>query len=600
MNTQRPFWPFVLMLTLCASCTGELEQSTLLDDSLPGGAAQGPDVPPGDETAVTPKGPPPGLPGERPEVPAKEGEAIPPVSRLVRLDQESYLQSLAVLIQGRAPDASTTLEKPTTRGTPFDWINPLDRFSTTSSSYGVDQNDFAVVVANARWFATEFVETVGKSGCFSMDMGQEACQRALLGEAGSRLYRRPLGPQELASLMEMRTATEEPWSRGALEMRLQALLLSPDFLFRTEFGQPGEPGSIQPLTPQELASALSFTLVSQPPDELLHQAVVSQTLQDDAVYAAHIDRLLEAEAHKARVKRFLQEFWRYGEAENVAKDHKPKEVISEEEAPGIKDVHYAPEDLVRETDRLIGDLIEDSLHHDFLATLLTTPKGYISQKTAIFYNLSSQSEDPEAVEFDSTQRKGLMMQPSWLVAFSEPDHNSPIRRGLFMQESLLCGVNPRVPIEGVPPLVISSKKSLRETLAEHLKTDNSCGGCHLIMDPLAFPFEQFNDFGFYRTEEAGRPVEVHGTLRWSAGEFDESGDVADPYELVEKLARSEQVKRCFIRHAFEFWMGRPATVGDKPTLETAHQRYNDSGGDFDQMLKSILLSTTFRERTLPE
>ena len=152
----------------------------------------------------------------------------------------------------------------------------------------------------------------------------------------------------------------------------------------------------------------------------------------------------------------MQEFWRYGEAVNTAKDVAPRDVFPPE-TDGAQDARYDPQLLVEETDAWMEHLIQRRLNDDFLGALLTNSEALVRDETAIFYNMISESETPELVTLPHEQRQGILMQPAWLVAFSEPDHNSPIRRGLFIQESLLCGEVPDIPIEGVPPLEIRPK-----------------------------------------------------------------------------------------------------------------------------------------------
>ena len=517
---------------------------------------------------------------------------IPPPPRVVRLDLASYRHTLATLLQGRPADLESKDSGLDLGGAPFEWVNSTDRFSTLNLSYGIDSNDFALLESNARHITALYKAQFDPTRCFGSTLKDASCQQVVLSEAGALLLGRPLTKEDTDELMRL------AWPEDAFGTRLRTLLMHPEFIFRSELGARGTAASVQPLTPFELANALAYSLTSHPPDSSLYTDATTGALTQDEVLTTHVDRLLASRAHRERVKQFLREFWRYREAANVAKDIKPKDVFPKD-TPGAQEATYDPGALVQETDRLVDELIAQSLHQDFLATLLTTPLGYISKDTAIFYNRASTSKAMEQVGFPATERQGLMMQPSWLVAMSESDHNNPIRRGVFIQESLLCGFNPQIPIEGVPTLKISSDKTLREALGEHLKTETSCGGCHLLMDPLALPLEQFDHFGRHRTQEAGRPVETQGELRWSGGDFEESGQVRDAFDLVERLARSEKVEQCFLKHAFEFWTGREATPGDARALSQAHEAYRRSGGDFNAALRVMLMSPVFRLRTLP-
>ena len=81
------------------------------------------------------------------------------------------------------------------------------------------------------------------------------------------------------------------------------------------------------------------------------------------------------------------------------------------------------------------------------------------------------------------------------------------------------------------------------------------------MNPLGMPFELYDDFGRFReVEKLHAPgktaaVDASGALQ---GTEDEAldGDVSDPIEMMQRLAKSQRVRQSFVRHAFRYWMGR--------------------------------------------
>lgn len=89
-----------------------------------------------------------------------------------------------------------------------------------------------------------------------------------------------------------------------------------------------------------------------------------------------------------------------------------------------------------------------------------------------------------------------------------------------------------------------------------------------------------------------RPMDASGKLT-GTGDPELDGEVADAFELVEKLARSELVRQSFVRHAFRYWMGRNETLNDSPTLIAADRAYLESGGSFNELLVSLLSSDSF-------
>ena len=139
------------------------------------------------------------------------------------------------------------------------------------------------------------------------------------------------------------------------------------------------------------------------------------------------------------------------------------------------------------------------------------------------------------------------------------------------------------------------------------------------MDPLGFPFENFDDFGRFRTkeslehpdnllEEAKRgktnefgaslpvyktlPVDARGLLE-GTGDPALDGAVADAFDLIERLARSDRVRQSIIRHAFRFFLGRNETLSDSRALMDAEKAYLDHNGSFDEVIVSLLTSDSF-------
>ena len=96
---------------------------------------------------------------------------------------------------------------------------------------------------------------------------EDACATEILSALGRRAYRRPLQPADLDTLMEFyRRGRDDGRSSfdAGIQLALERLLISPDFLFRVERDPADiEPGSVYGLSDLELASRLSFFLLEQ-------------------------------------------------------------------------------------------------------------------------------------------------------------------------------------------------------------------------------------------------------------------------------------------------------------------------------------------------
>jgi hypothetical protein len=217
-------------------------------------------------------------------------------------------------------------------------------------------------------------------------------------------------------------------------------------------------------------------------------------------------------------------------------------------------------------------------------------------------------------EVDPDERMGILTQPSWLIAMSTNFDNHAIHRGKWIRERLLGGTIPDVPITVDARLPLEPHRSLRDRMK--VTREEYCWKCHRLMDPLGLPFEQFDHYGRYRPFEivdnpakktnksknevftTTVPLDTTGGIE-DSGVPQLDGPVKTPFELIEKLAKSEHVEQVFVRHVFRYFLGRNETLADGPVLVAAHKAYRDSGGSFKALLVSLLSSESFLFRTVP-
>lgn len=222
---------------------------------------------------------------------------------------------------------------------------------------------------------------------------------------------------------------------------------------------------------------------------------------------------------------------------------------------------------------------------------------------------------PVEQPFRIPNRRGILTHPAWLIAHSSNFHTDPIRRGRWIREKLLAGHVPDVPITVDAQVPDDPHMTFRERV-EGVTQKKECWKCHQHMNPLGFPFEVFDDFGRYRVDEPleypehliartqkkngadtykTKAVSTLGELS-GTGDPELDGEVKDPMELIDRLARSERVRQSIIRHAFRFFMGRNEMLSDSKTLIAADRAYIESGGSFKAMVVSLLTSDSFMYR----
>ncbi len=240
------------------------------------------------------------------------------------------------------------------------------------------------------------------------------------------------------------------------------------------------------------------------------------------------------------------------------------------------------------------------------------------------YNIDLKNWDyPTTQPSKLPNRKGILTHPAWLISFSGNTQTDPIHKGIWIRKKLLADTIPDVPITVDAVIPENPHKTLRQRLDE--KTNNNyCMRCHEKINPLGLPFEMYDDFGRYRTEEflehpdnlikqGPEKAAVEGDLRniYKSLPIDPSGyldgtrdskldgEVRDALDLIDRLAKSDRVRQSIIRHAFRYFMGRNETLNDSKTLMDADQAYLKSGGSFDELIVSLLTSDSFIYRKAP-
>jgi hypothetical protein len=435
--------------------------------------------------------------------------------------------------------------------------------------------------------------------------------------------------QEVERLLALYDKCAQDGDRpGAVRAMLAAVLLRCDAVFRSELGRPD--GT---LTPHETAAALSAALMHKRESGLFAAAEKGQLNTREQI-AGHLRRILDdPKIQKPRLLGFFREYFEYGNAPEVFKDEP-------------KDLWHRPDQAVADTDRLVLHVLAED--KDVFRALLTTPLTFANVKTvknketkrdelqrALIPNPHNQrgKAPPESLyglttwtpEQPVTQppgtRLGILMQPSWLIAWSENFNNDIVRRGRFIRERLLGGTVPDLPI-GVAAMIPDEKhRTLRDRVTSTTK-DERCWKCHQYMDDLGLPFEAFDHYGRIapleqvldreataaNVDNKGRPLGdvLRGVPAVTTGLIAHTGDpqldgpVQTPHELVTRIAGSDRARQVWIRHVFRYYFGRNESLADAATLQAADRAYVESGGSYQALLISLLTSDSFLRRSQPK
>jgi hypothetical protein len=401
---------------------------------------------------------------------------------------------------------------------------------------------------------------------------------------------------------------------------LMAPLMVPEAILRFEVGLGAQvrPG-VRMLSPRETAMALSLALSRKREPGLLGVAAEGKLTTRKEVAEA-VQRILdEPRIEKSRVLWFFREYFDYYRAPDVFKDPLPDHKTR-------RGVHYNPRGYVSDTDVLVMSIL--SRDRDVLKLLLTTTESYHTHELFVpnhtLDNLRYSNSplfrqfSPLALDHRSEQqgnRIGILMQPSWQVAWSTNFHNDIVRRGRWVREHLLGGRVPDLPIDAAAMIPDDPHHTLRQR--QMVTRAAKCWKCHHKMDDLGLPFEDVDHYGYLRkaeevlnleameqSEDKNRkiyrdaPLDTTGFIR-NSGDPALDGPVRDAPEMLRRLAESDRVRQIFIRHVFRYFMGRNETPGDAVSLQEAERAYLKNGGSFKALLVSLLSSESFLYRTAP-
>lgn len=459
-----------------------------------------------------------------------------------------------------------------------------DGLQAATESLGFQNNadflDVPPVLAQQYMDASEELATEVGTSLVTCDPGassEQACARAYVESLGRRAYRRPLTAEELA---RFDTVYTEARAEGGFDMAIEwltfAMLQSPSFLYRAELGS-GRP------TGYEMASRLSYFFWHSVPDEALLTAAASGALDTPDGVRIQAERLLD-DQKATRITRFFAEWLDTDRLQTFQRDAAI--------FPGL-DARLA-ERFQRETDAFVQYVLFDPAGDGKLSTLFEAPYTFADAALARHYGLAGVTGNTyQKVDVDPAQRRGLLTQGGVLTVHDKPSRTSIVRRGLKIRTDLLCQTIGSPPDDVELDLPdIGPGLTQKQRLEQH-RTNQSCAGCHNLMDPLGVALDQLDAVGRFRTDDE------HGTRIDARSEItnttDANGPVEGPAELAMKLAHSDQVSRCFVTQLFRYAHGRRETAADACTRQRLEAAFVESG-DIRELLVNLTQTDAFLHR----
>ncbi len=414
--------------------------------------------------------------------------------------------------------------------------------------------------------------------------------RAILERFTSRAYRRPANDSEVAKLMklvELALQQGESFDRG-IQLALEAILISPQFLFRAELGsradsigtKAGETTRVETIGNFEMASRLSYFLWSSMPDDELWRAALDGSLRLADTLERQVRRMLRDPKAHALVENFAEQWLQLRNLRSLNPDRGRFPSFDNK----LRDA------MIHETELFFGAVMRgDSSILDFIDSDFT----YLNEQLARHYGIPGvKGEQFRRVKLKGHERGGLITQASILTVTSNPTRTSPVKRGKWVLEQLL-GTPPPPPPPNVPVLTEDAKALTAATLRlrmEQHRSKASCAVCHNKLDPLGFGLENFDAVGAWRNQDSGGPVDSSGTL--PSGE-----SFRGPKELKAILkAHSPEFSRCLTEKMLTYALGRGLEEYDRCAVDQIVKSLEPGRYRFSALVLLIVKSDPFQKR----
>jgi len=443
-------------------------------------------------------------------------------------------------------------------------------------------NDIAADIASRAVQPTSLAQLAPCAASATSSASQDSCAQTFINGWVPKAYRRPLAAGEADALLalEKSVTSGDTFSSGIAAV-IEAVLQSPDFLYRPELGMAdaNQPSLRRP-TGDEMATRLSYLFWSSAPDDELRTAAASGELLTSEGILKSAKRLLASDKARAVVRFFFDSLLPITTLTDQTRDKYP---------------NFSPQMgayMRTETEKFLDNQI--FVESGSWPSVFTANYTFVNEPLAKFYGMSGVTgSEFQKVAVDATQRRGLLTQGAIMTGTTVTNSTNPVLRGSFILNKLMC-MNLNLPSDPeilalvAVPLDVTGATA-RERYTAHSK-QALCQGCHRLLDPVGFALENYDAVGQYRTTENGATIDASGKIPQA------DTVVSGAVQLAQQLADSEQVQQCFAQHWLEYGYGRSlrGSPEDKCLQENINTAFKASGYNVKQLLLDLTQTTAFQ------
>jgi hypothetical protein len=402
----------------------------------------------------------------------------------------------------------------------------------------------------------------------------------------SHAYRRFLEPEEKEKLVSLfRKVYEDGEGKGRYDLAvkevLQAVLVSPNFLYRYEEEQPVPADHPYQLSNFELASRLSYFLWSSLPDKELFEAAYRQDLHDPAVLNRQVKRMLQDPKARHFAESFVTQWFgisRFRENNPADPDRFP------EMTPSLRAAMY---------DEMVEYFYHVLTGSKSFLDLVDSDYTFLNEELATHYGVEGvQGEHMRKVALQDRNRGGVLGMGSVLTTTSLPLRTSPVLRGKWVLEEILGTPAPPPPpdVAELPEEASTDKDaSIRDLLVVH-RSKPACIGCHQKMDPIGLGLENFDPIGRWRSGYGDKPIVAWDTLP--------SGEVFNGPAALKKilLTKEDDFARTLSEKMFVYATGRNVGFVDELYMQRLIKNLKENRFNTEKFIMELVSLEAFRSK----
>jgi hypothetical protein len=408
--------------------------------------------------------------------------------------------------------------------------------------------------------------------CDPVGVEGDACFEEIIETFAFRAWRRPPAHDEVERLFELFTEVRETGEspEDALKLVMRAIMTSPKFLYRLRTTSDAD--SDEWLDDFVLASRLSYFLWSTMPDDRLFAAAREGRLSTPEGLSETVAWMLDDDKARGLSDGFAEQ-WLSTRHLDVAS---PNPVVYPEFDESLREA------MVQESKLFFEDFLHNGLP---VTALIEPPFAYRNDRLAEHYGMPEPgTHELTRMDVAPEERRGLLSLGAWLIAQSESDHSSPILRGVWVSDRILCTpVPPPPPGLVIDPLEVGGEDSVREQLERH-RTDPTCATCHQLLDVLGMGFEEFDGIG----------RQILDPELDTMGELPDGRTFEGAAEFSAMFGDSEAFVGCVAQKLYTYALGRTYGGPDVPYMQDIVAAATAGQYGMRELIDAIVQAPTFR------